>query len=65
MDGRDNNGKPIITYEKEYGDETRKIMLGHSCEEWVIGTPEEAKEFIVQLEDVIKRAEANPEQDID
>ena len=65
MNGRTKDGKPIIMYGKDprYYEERMAIMLGHSCDEWNIGTPTEAREFIKLLEDAIEKAEKNPNEE--
>lgn len=66
MNGRNSNDDPIVIYQPDYRDDMRmKIMLDHSCDEWVIGTPEETRRFIKQLEAAVERAEQDPDTQFD
>lgn len=36
------------------------IELPHSCDEWVIGTPEEARAFVTNIQAAITYCDSNP-----
>ena len=36
------------------------ISLEHQCDEWEIGTPEQAKQFVKDVQEAIAYCEANP-----
>lgn len=64
MNGRDADGEAIIEYKPDFNDDDKlKLMLGHSCDEWIIGDLEEAKHFYAQLGAAIDRVENSPEQE--
>jgi hypothetical protein len=48
--------------DKDYWDKKGRlaIMLPHSCDEWVIGTQEDAKQLITDLEKLIKEFPVEP-----
>lgn len=50
IDAREDNG-----YDDTYKYRDKKaIMLPHSCDEWIIGTKEEAEQMIADLQEALK-----------
>lgn len=48
-----NPGEVMITTEY-YGNRDKVIALPHSCDEWVIGSPDDARNLIKDLEKAIE-----------
>lgn len=54
------NNNKIIQYGKTCENEDEEVFyLNHSCDEWVIGNIEEAKAFLQELQDKIRKVENN------
>lgn len=61
MNGKDDNGKPIMDYGEASFDSDKPVFyLGHSCDEWIIGDHEQAEAFIKQLQALMKK---HPKED--
>ena len=55
-EGLDGESRAYIEQiEDERGEVFRKIVLPHSCQEWIIGGEKEARELIKDLEDLIQK----------
>lgn len=46
--------------EREVIDKGWRIYLEHSCDEWVIGTPQQAREMARDMKEAADWCEANP-----
>lgn len=66
MNGRNSLDEPIMGYGKvDYHEYKRQVYLGHSCDEWIIGTVKEAERFIKKLQVLVDKAKASPNKDIE
>lgn len=61
MDGHNSENEPIIGYDELNGEEKPVFFLGHSCDEWIIGDIEQAKEFHKLIGEIINKVERNPD----
>lgn len=53
MDGHDELGNPEICCDGDVLVRKKLFYLNHSCDEWIIGGTEQAKQFIAQLQKLV------------